>query len=428
MHAEMIASLIRLKELIFKDKRYLFLIVIFLTFAFLRFYAAETKSNYSYDQVDNAWAAKNIIVDHNFPLNGPENKLSSGVFVGPLYYYFVSIFYFFTNLDPAASGLIAGFTGVIGFFTLFFITKRMFSLNVALIAIFINTISYSAIELDRVQWEVNFIPIVSLFILYFLYKILLGDEKKILYLGIALALSFHVHLTAAVFLPIVSLLSLPFFPKTKKTLSYSAFSIPILLTGLSPIIIANILNNDFYAIKQLQYADSSFHGLHLTRVLQLFRDTFIQIEPYLYYPIRSLSFAILPLFSILYLREHPSKKRLIIIYLFFLFFAVPLLVLSTYSHEITNYYFSINRFIGLIALAYLICRMLELKNKIIALFIIVLAIYSTALTLQKFSRRSVVGLRNYRIIVKDAIAEKKIIPYKLGDAVAYIYYVYTRKK
>lgn len=430
MYAKIKTFTIGKLQLLFKDKRYVVLLALFLSHLFLRFYEIETKSIFLYDQVDSAWAAKHIIVDHRFPLIGPENKVNSGFFIGPLYYYLISVFYYFTNLDPIAAGLFAGFTSIIGFFTLFIVTKKLFSFNIALIAVFINTVSYAAIDFDRVQWEPNFIPIVGLLTFYFLYKILLGNEKNILYLSIVLALSFHVHLTPAVFLPIIASITLPFFPKTKKTLLYTIYSIPILLLGLSPVIAVNIMNQNIYAANQLQYVDSSFHGIHLTRILQLFTAAFTQIESYTQFPAisRFLSIVTIPFFFIFYFLIHPSRKSFIMVSLVFLFFAIPLLVLSTYRHIITDYYFSINRFVGLIMLSYLAYRILELKKTIITLFLIAFTIYYTTITMQKFFSKSIVGLRNYRILVKGEIQEGRIIQYEQGNPLSYIYYVYTRKK
>ena len=413
----------------FKDKRYFLLLALFLLHVFLRFYAIETKSIFQYDQVDSAWAAKQILIDHKFPLIGPENKLGSGFFVGPLYYYLISTFYYFTDMDPIAAGLFAGFTSIIGFFVLFFVTKKLFSFGMALIAVFINTISYSSIDFERVQWEVNFIPIISLLIFYFLYKILLGNEKNILYLSIVLALAFHVHLTPAVFLPAIVLFALPFFPKTRKTLLYAVFSTPILLAGLSPIIIVNLLNKSSHAVSQLQYANSSFHGIHLTRILQLLKDAFIQIESYLLFPgIRFLSLLALPLFFIIHFLNRPTRKNFIMSYLVFLFFVIPWIILSTYSHEITNYYFSVSRFVGLIVISYIIFKMLELKNKIITLSILIFALYYSAISMQKFLNKRTVGLSNYRQFVTGQIREGKVIPFEKGSPFSYIYYLYTRNK
>lgn len=412
-----------------KDKRRILLLAIFSLFIFLRFYEIETKSIFGFDQVDSAWAAKDIIVDHKFPLIGPENKLGSGFFVGPLYYYLISIFYFFTDLDPIAAGLFAGFTSVIGFFTLFFVTKKLFSFNLALIAVLLNTVSYSAIQFDRIQWEINFVPIVSTLAFYFLYKTIRGNEKNILYLGIILALAFHVHLTAAVFIAATILLTLPFFPKTKKTLLYFMYSAPILLLSLSPIIIVNILNDHSYILKQLQYAESSFHGINPTRISQLFEDAFIHIESYLDFPlIRFLSVVVVPSFLIIYYLNRPSRESFAMIYLVFLFFAVPLLILSTYSHEISDYYFSTNRFIGLIALSYIIYKLIELKKTAVIASFIIFTLYYSTISIERFFSKPVIGLSNHRAYVIEHVQQHKIIPFLHGSPHSYLYYFYTREK
>lgn len=293
-----------------KDKRWFLIGLIFFFFVFLRFYDIESKSIFLYDQLDSAWAAKNIIIDHNYPLIGPANKLGSGLFVGPLYYYLIAVFYYFTNLDPIAAGLFAGITSIIGFFVLFYITKKLFSFNVALIAVFINTISYSGIQFDRVQWEINFIPIVSLAAFYFLYKILNGNEKSIVWLSIVVSLSFHVHLTVAVFIPIIILLSLPFFPRNKKTLKYILIAMPILIMGMSPAIVADLKSNNFHVKNAISYISETFHGLYLTRMLQLKDGAFFQLESFLTLQIlRFLRLVLLPIFIIIYLYNNMSKKR-----------------------------------------------------------------------------------------------------------------------
>ncbi|EKD64778.1 MAG: hypothetical protein ACD_50C00307G0009 [uncultured bacterium] len=414
---------------LFKDKKYIILLALLVLHIFLRFYEIETKSSFLYDQVDSAWAAKRIIVDHNFPLIGPENKLSSGFFVGPLYYYAISIFYFFTNLDPIAAGLFAGFTSIIGFFTLFFVVKKLFTMPIALIAVFINTVSYSAIEFDRVQWEVNFIPLISLLAFYFLYKILLGSEKHILYLAIVVALAFHIHLTVAVFLPLIILFTLPFFPKTKKTFLHILLSIPILAVSLSPIIIVNLLNTNKYALNQISYIGSSFHGLHLTRVLQLFTSAFIQIEAFTINPImRILGWFVLPVFFVIHFLNIPTKKGFVMVSLVFLYFLIPWLVLSTYSGEVTNYYFSTNRFLGVMIASFIIYKLLEVKNKFITLFIIVFAIYYAYIGINKFLAIRTVGLQNYRAFVLDKIKKGEVIEFEQGSPFSYFYYLYTREK
>ncbi|MCL4386320.1 MAG: glycosyltransferase family 39 protein [Cyanobacteria bacterium] len=156
----------------------------------MRFYQIDTRNGFGWDQVDNAWAAKKIIVDHNFPLLGMVARGNSGIYIGPAYYYLISIFYWFTNLDPIASGIFAGLTSIFTFFTIFFVIKKLFSFNMALIAVFINTISFFAIMFDRTQWPDYLIPAVSLIIFYCLYQILLCKPRYLIFLAIALGFSF----------------------------------------------------------------------------------------------------------------------------------------------------------------------------------------------------------------------------------------------
>ena len=123
------------KKNVYNHWHLLTLLLIFVFFIFLRFYLLEEKSSFGWDQVDNAWAAKNIIVDKKLPLVGMQAKGSSGFFIGPYYYYLLVPVYFLTNLDPIASGIFAGITSVISFFIIYFITRSLFSNKIALLAL-----------------------------------------------------------------------------------------------------------------------------------------------------------------------------------------------------------------------------------------------------------------------------------------------------
>src|SRR3989344_2380390 len=415
-------------KILLKHKATIFFIVLFFLHLFLRFYAIETKSGFGWDQVDSAWAAKGILIDHKYPLVGPENKLGSGVFIGPLYYYIVAVFYFITNMDPIAAGWLAGVSSIIGFFVLFLVTKKMFPTRVALIALYINTLSFFSIEFERVQWEVNFIPALSLLAFYFLYKILSGNDKSIVHLAIIFALVFHTHLTTAVFIPIIILITLPFFPKTKKTLQYLILSIPVVFLGLAPIVIYNIKTGNSQMTDSLGYANSSFHGIHLVRIKQLLTTAFIQLESFFPFSIsKPLSLLWLPAFFATYFLYTPTRKRLIIVALVILWFIVPWIVLSTYNGEITHYYFSINRYIGLVAIAYVIYTILKFKNKVVISLIIILACLYGYLGIHKFLTSRTTGLQNSRAYVKDVIKNDKVIQFEQGNQFSYLYYFYKQK-
>lgn len=418
-----------LKTFLKRYNRWIILFLIFALHLFLRFYQLETRLFFGPDQLESSWAAKGIIVDHVFPLLGPANKLGSGIYIGPLYYYLISIFYFFTGLDPIAAGLFAGATSIFAFFVLFLVTKKLFSFDIALLAVFINTVSFSGVEFDRMQWEINFIPAISLLVLYSLYKVLSNEPKYFLLLAFALGSAFHIHFTISVFLPIIIILSLPFVPRNKTNLKYFLISLPLFLIWLVPIGIANLNIKNSLMSNTSGYIGASFHGFHLTRFFQLFSAAFIQIESFLTFPVlRLLTYLILPLFFISYCFRKLSRSKVIFCYLALLWFIVPWIVFTTYSGQITDYYFSVNRFIGLIMISYLLMKVITLKKTYIGSFIIIFLLYYTLFNLDRFMSYRRVGLQNYKAIVRNNIKISKKIEYEFGNPYSYLYWLYTEKK
>src|SRR3989344_4727818 len=414
-------------KFIFKNKIFLLVFIVFLVHLFLRFYQIDIRSPFGYDQVDNAWAAMNIIVNHKFPLLGFQAKGNSGIYIGPIYYYFISIFYFVTNLNPIASGIAAGVTSIFTFLTLFYIIKKLFSINVALISVFIYTVGFSGIMFDRIQGPINFIPSISLIIFYSLYKIITGKPKYLLLLGLALGFSFHVHLSSIYYLLII-LLMLPFFPKTKETIINAAISFFVFMLFLVPNIIV-FLQNASYVSQGLGYGQTSYHGFHLRRVFQLFNDALIQLEPILAFPIlKPLKFILIPLFIFVYLFKSISKEKLLFCYLVILYFLVPWLVLSTYSGEISDYYFSTNRFIGIVIISYLLVRLFYFKNWALRTLLVVFLIFYAYFNINKFLSLNEYGLSSQRQNVLKAISEGRKVEFQQGVPESYVYYYLMRQK
>lgn len=408
-------------------KNLIIFVIIFVLLIFLRFYEMETRSPFEWDQVNNAWAAQRIIVDHNFPLLGFQVKLNSGIYIGPIYYYLVSIFYFFTNLDPIASGITAGVTSIFTFLTLFYVTKKLFSVNVALVSVFINTVGFFGIMFDRIQGPINFIPSISLIIFYSLYQIITGKPKYLLLLGFALGFSVHVHVSS-IYYPVIILLSLPFFPKTKEMIKNAAMSFFVFVLFLVPNIIA-FLQNSGHVSAGLGYGQTYYHGFHLRRVLQLLNDAFIQFEPILTFPIlKPLKFVFIPLFISVYLFKSVSREKLLFCYLVLLWFLVPWFVLATYSGEISDYYFSTNRFIGIVVISYLLARLFYLKNWLLRILLLCLLLFYADFNISKFLSLNEYGLSSKRQNVLKAINDGRRIEFTEGAPESYLYYYYMRKK
>lgn len=411
----------------------IFFLLLLGAFIFLRFYQLSERISLGWDQADSAWAAKSILVDNPVRLEGVPIKGNAGMFMGPLYYYLITPFYFFTGLDMIAAPIFAGVVSVVSFLIFYYISAKLFTTKVALIASVLYTFSAAVISADRVQAAFVLIPIVSYAVFYFLYKVVTGNEKYILYLAAAVGFGFHIHFTTAFYIPII-LLTLPFFPRTKKTLLSLLLALPIFLLFISPMLYPMFFTKQSGSSSIVSYLNTSYHGLHLRRVLQLSHDGFISFQTILQLPIlRPLVFFVLPLFAIVFYRTKPNKERkeaLLLSYLMALWIVIPWILLATYTGELTDYYFSLPRNLGIVMLAFLAVYMYEWKSVLPKLLVISLLTAFIGYNLFLFTRMS---LGNYLVIktsVENAVRNNTPIKFTDRDPLSYMYYVYTeyRKK
>lgn len=357
---------------------------LFFLHIFLQFYKLDSFITFGWDQTDNAWAAKHIIVNHEFPLIGMVAKGNSGFNIGPLYYYFIAIFYWMFNLNPIASPVSAGVASILTFLVFFFLTKKMFSSKVALLMVFIQTCSFFITINDRVQWPVNFIPVISIVIFYALYQILLGKGKFLLLLGIALGLSIQVHFTSIFYFPII-LLTLPLFPKRRTIILLGIASFFIFFCFLLPNLIYEGKTAHSQSVNIANYIRTYYHGFHVRRVLQLTHDGFIEFDLLLRNRVTStLSFIFVPLFCLVYFFKEKTKKRFLFCYLTILWFVIPWFAFSTYKGEISNYYFFMTRPLVLIILSYLTYFLYTRKNIYIRIVVICLWLYFSYANISDF--------------------------------------------
>lgn len=409
-----------------RKKELLLILLIFLIFFFTRFYQLEERSEFRWDQVDNAWAAKDILIDGKLPLVGMVAKQNTGFYIGPLYYYFITPFYWFFNLDPIAAAVIGRVTSIITFVILYIVTKKIFGKATALLSIFLYSLSFVMINADAYQWPINFVPIVSLIIFYFLYKVISGNEKDIVPLAIFTGLSFHLNFTA-VFFPIIIALSLPFFPRTKTTVRYVLIGLLLFFILLVPNIVYELQNKGTSTSHMFSYIDSYYHGFHLRRFFQLTSLAFIEYKAFFsVFNAEWVGFLVLPLFSISLWFSKISKKYLLL-FLNILWLVVPWGVFSLYTGEITNYYFSLSVLVVLVSVAFIIATLLQSKNLIFRIGAVLLVILFAYINLTKFLSFQIQGIDYHKEQVRKKINEGKKINFTQGDPQSFIYYIYKER-
>ncbi len=413
---------------IHKHKEFLFVSLLLIFYTFTRFYLFIERFGFGWDQVDNAWAAISILINHKFPLVGMVAKGNSGFHIGPFYYYFVALIYYLFNYNPIASGVIAGLASVVTFFVIYFVTKKLFNYKVALLAIIINTASIFIINGDRVQWPVDFIVPISFLIFYSLYKVLTNDLKQLPYLALWIGLSLHVHFTS-IFYGIIVLFCLPFFPFKKLKVKNVVLSFALFFLIVSPMIFSEMISKHSESSNMTKYIQTYYHGLHFVRLLQLTHDAFIEFTLILRESSVFLGPVLLVLFNVLYFFTKPTKNKFIFVYLEALWFMVPWVVFSTYKGELTNYYFFMTRPVVLIVVSYLLYRIFIVHNIIPKLLVIGYLGYFIYININDFihqdSTQYLVKLEN----VKNAIqrGEKIKLYENIPESYFYYYYITIKK-
>lgn len=398
-------------------------LLLFGTYVFFRTFQLEERAQFTWDQVDNAWQAKNLIVDGVYPLTGMRAKQDSGVSIGPFYYYFVAGFYYLTDLDPIASPIVATVTSAIAFIVLLYCSWKLFNKWVGLIAVTIVSFSYYLINFDRVQWPVGFIPSLGIAIFLSLFMI---NKKKYLYIPILLTLlgfSLHIHFTS-IFYFILVFLFLPFIPRTKTAIKYFALSVPLFLVWIIPFLITSFQSSSNMGI--VSFFVENNVGLHLRRIIQVAEIAFSENAFILGNFLPAIfGIVVLPIFLLTYFKN--IKKNIPLVYLLVTWTVVPWGFLSMFRGELTPYYFSMNRFISIAILAYIIYSFIRIRPKFtipLASFIFVFFLFNNVMQFVNYKGEGLLQIKK----TTNAKFEKSMgNEFTYGSGESYLYYFYERK-
>lgn len=173
-------------------KNKIFIIIIALGL-FLRLYHLPNFIGFAWDQERDAFTIKQIIVDKKLTLIGPRVVNDRGFMLGPYFFYLLLPFYLITNLNPYAIILFIATYSLIFFISSFFILKKIFSLKIAYIFIFIWSVLPLAISIDTISWNPLLVPFLLIFLLYLLNTLNFTKIKNWLMLGFYLGFSFNIH-------------------------------------------------------------------------------------------------------------------------------------------------------------------------------------------------------------------------------------------
>lgn len=147
-----------------EKKRFLVPAIIVFGF-FLRVWRLRELMGFDYDQEVAALAVNQILSGH-LTLIGQEISIG-GIFIGPGYYYLLSIFYFLFQGDPIGIGIMVATISLATMFALYKVTKELTNTPTAITALLIYATSSQINFYDRTTAPSNLIMLSSLLAIFF---------------------------------------------------------------------------------------------------------------------------------------------------------------------------------------------------------------------------------------------------------------------
>ncbi len=300
---------------------------------------------FGFDQGREMLAAKNIVVNHKPILIGTEIGAGvagiSGIFQGPIYYYFLAIPFILFNGNPIGGVFLMLVFSLLSILFGFYFGKKLFGELGGLILALLMTISPILISQARFMWSPN--P-PTLFILLSFYFIYLFSKKKNKYIFLAAFFSgFIYNFELAISVPLSIALAIYSIYIFKRKIKPYFYLILGFVLGYLPMILFEI-RHGLIGLKGLvkYFIGSNIGGAvnwnllyeHGKSFLYNFKDTF---------SFNNVSFSILFFIfltsSLIYILKSEKNKKIKHFYFFLIvLFFVNFFVFSFLKNTVWNYY------------------------------------------------------------------------------------------
>lgn len=170
------------------------LTLIFLTFLFLRTYNLDKRTPFHWDQEQFSTQIYELVKLNKPTLLGPRVVSEKGFFLAPYFTYLLLPIYLLTGLHPIALTYFLVIFNTIFFFTVFYILKMIFSLQLALFFLMMWAINYLLIYYDTIPWWPLTIPLGTILLIYFLFNLQRsGNTNWWMGTGLILGLFINMH-------------------------------------------------------------------------------------------------------------------------------------------------------------------------------------------------------------------------------------------
>lgn len=196
---------------------------------------------FGFDQGRDYLAVKQIVVDHKFRLIGAEVGGHGGFFQGPGWYYLLSIPFVITNGNPYGAAVLMFAIGIATVVVALWVGRKIFDVKTALIIGTLLGISPEIISQSRFIWPPFPASLLTVFFIFFLFKVLQKKEKFLPLFTFTIGLMSHFEAAVGGALLVQCLLFFPIlFFKKIVTLRLVFFSVLSFLVTLTPLFIFDV--------------------------------------------------------------------------------------------------------------------------------------------------------------------------------------------
>ena len=219
------------------NKYWLIILLLLLTFL-LRIYKIEDLFYFSYDEEIPAFIGRKLLLFGDISLLG--GVAPFGFHLAPYFYWFLTLLLFLGKLNPVIWGYAGAVIATVTTLMMFLVGKEFFGKKVGFLAASFWTFSYLANVYDRHFWALYWGPLVSLAVIYCLYKIVKGNQKFTYLLAVVLALAIHTDPSNLIFVLLASVVWFFYkIPIRKSTI----IAVLIIMLSFAPLIVFDLTHN-----------------------------------------------------------------------------------------------------------------------------------------------------------------------------------------
>ncbi len=200
--------------------------------------------HFTYDEEIIAFVGKRMFMNGHIPLIGGVTPMH--VHLAPYFYWLSGIVLFLSKLNPLGWGIAAAFIAGFTLIMLYVVTKNLFNIKTAIIATILYAFSFYQNVFDRHYWGLIFDGLLSLLVIFSLYKIICKNYKYFLLLALTLAFGIHTDPSTLV-LVLLTFITIILF-KIEVRHKYFLCALIIFLGSFLPLIWFD-LRHDFANIK-----------------------------------------------------------------------------------------------------------------------------------------------------------------------------------